>query len=48
MTEKFPNLVREIDTYKPRRCRFPNKMNPKKPTPKHIIIEIPKVKDRES
>ena len=27
--------------------RVPNKMNPKRPTPRHIIMKIPKVKDKE-
>ena len=27
--------------------RVPNKMNPKRPTPRHIIIKMPKVKDKE-
>ena len=26
--------------------RVPNKMNPKRPTPRHIIIKMPKFKDR--
>ena len=28
--------------------RVPNKMNPKRPTPRHIIIKMPKVKDKET
>ena len=39
MAENFPN--------KSRMCRVPNKMNPKRPTPTHIIIKMPKVKDKE-
>ena len=27
--------------------RGPNKMDAKRPTPRHIIIEMPKVKDKE-
>ena len=27
--------------------RVPNKMNPKRPTPRHIIIKMQKVKDKE-
>ena len=27
--------------------RVPNKKNPKSPTPRHIIIKMPKVKDKE-
>ena len=33
--------------YKPRKHRVPNKMNPKRPTPRHVIIKMPKVKDKE-
>ena len=33
--------------YKFRKHRVPNKMNPKRPTPRHIIIEMPKVKYKE-
>ena len=36
MTEKFPNLKKQIFRY--RKQRFPNKMNPNRPTPKYIII----------
>ena len=27
--------------------RVPNKMDPNRPTPRHIIIKMPKVKDKE-
>ena len=45
--ENFPNLMKKIDTQVQETQRFPNKMNPKRPTPKHIIIKMPKVKVRE-
>ena len=47
MTENFPNLVKEIDIQFQEVQRVPNKKNPKRPTPRHII-KMPKVKDRES
>ena len=47
MTENFPNLVKEIDIQVQEAQRNPNKMNPKKPTPRHIIIKMPEVKDKE-
>ena len=47
-TEKFPNLVKEIDIQVQKVQRAPNKMNPKRPTPRHIIIKMQKVKDREN
>ena len=46
--ENFPNLVKEIDIYVQKEQRAPNKMNPKKPTPRHIIIKMPKAKDKET
>ena len=46
MTESSPNLVREIDTQVQEAHRVSNKMHPKRPTPRHIRIKMPKVKDR--
>ena len=42
--ENFPNLVKEIDIRVQEVQRVPAKMNPKRPTPRHIIIKMPKVK----
>ena len=39
MTEKFPNLVKKIDIQVQEEQRIPNKMNPKRPTARHIIIK---------
>ena len=47
MKENFPNLVEEIDIQVQEVQRVPNKMNPERPTPRHIIIKMPKVKDKE-
>ena len=44
--ENFSNLVREIDMQIQEAQRVPNKMDAKRPTPRHIIIKMPKVKDR--
>ena len=33
MTEKFPNLVKEVDTQVQEAQRIPNKMDAKRPTP---------------
>ena len=35
-----------MDTQVQQVQRFPNKMNPKRPTPRHIIIKMPKLKGR--
>ena len=47
MKENFPNLVKEIDFQVQEVQRIPNKMGAKRPTPRHIIIKMPKVKDKE-
>ena len=47
MKESFSNLVKEIDIQVQKEQRIPNKMNPKRPTPIHIIIKMQKVKDKE-
>ena len=45
--ENFPNMVKEIDMQVQEAQRVPNKMDTKKPTPRHILIKMPKVKDNE-
>ena len=47
MKENFPNLVKEIDMQVQEAQRVPKKMDAKRPTPRHIIIKMPKVKDKE-
>ena len=47
MKEKFPNVVKEIDMQVQEAQRVPNKMDTKRPTPRHIISKVPKVKDKE-
>ena len=47
MKENFPNLVKEIDMQVQEAQRVPNKMDAKRPTPRHIIIKMPKVKEKE-
>ena len=47
MAENFPNLAKETDIQVQEAQRVPNKMNPKRPTPRHIIIRLLKVKDKE-
>ena len=43
--ENFPNLMKEIDIQNQEAQRVPNKLDPKRTTPGHIIIKMPKVKD---
>ena len=46
MKENFANLVKEIDIQVQEAQRIPNKMDTKRTTPRHIIIKMPKIKDR--
>ena len=46
MKENFPNLVKEIDIQVQEAQGVPHKMDAKRPTPSHIIITMPKVKER--
>ena len=47
VTEKFPNLMREKVMQVQEAQRVPIKMNPKRPTPRHIIIKMANFKDKE-
>ena len=47
MNESFPNLAKEIDIQVQETQRVPNKWDPKRATPRHIIIKLLKVKDKE-
>ena len=45
MSENFPNLKKTgIKIQEAQRA--PNKLNPNRPTPRHVIIKMGKVKDR--
>ena len=48
MKENFPNLAKEIDFYEVQEAqRVPKKLDPRKHTPRHIIITLPKIKEKE-
>ena len=48
MKEDFPNLAKEIHFQEIQESqRVPKKLDPRKHTPKHIIITLPKIKDKE-
>ena len=48
MKENFPDLVKEIDFQEVQEAqRVPKKLDPKRNTPKHIFIKLPKIKDKE-
>ena len=48
MKENFPNLAKEIEFQEVKEAqRVPNGLDPMKHTPRHIIISLPKIKDKE-
>ena len=48
MKENFPNLAKEIDFQEVQEAqRVPKKLDPKRNTPRHIIIKLLKIKDKE-
>ena len=48
MKENFPNLAKEIDFQEVQEAqRVPKKLDPRRNTPRHIIITLPKVKVEE-
>ena len=48
MKENFPNLAKEIDFQEVQEAqRVPKKLEPRKHTPRHIIITLPKIKNKE-
>ena len=48
MKENFPNLVKEIDFQEVQEAqRLPKKLDPRRNTSRHIIIALPKIKEKE-
>ena len=48
MKENFPSLVKEIDFQEVQEAqRVPKKLDPRRNTPGHIIIKLPKIKNKE-
>ena len=48
MKENFPSLAKEIDFQEDQEAqRVPKKLDPSRNTPRHIIITLPKIKDKE-
>ena len=49
MKENFPNLAKETDFQEVQEAqKVPKKLNPKRNTPRHIIIKLPKIKYKET
>ena len=48
MKENFPELAKETDFQGVQEAqRVPKKLDPKRNTPRHIIIKLPKIRDKE-
>ena len=47
IVENFPNMGKEIVTQVQEIQRVPNRINPKKNTPRHILIKLMKIKHKE-
>ena len=48
MKEISPNLAKEIGFQEVQEAqRVPKKLDPKRDTPRHVIIKLPKIKDKE-
>ena len=48
MKENFPNLAKELDLQEVQEAqRVPKKLDPRKHTPRHTIITLARIKDKE-
>ena len=47
MTKNFPNLVKEKVTQVQEAQRVPSKLEPKRPTPRHTMVKITRLKNKE-
>ena len=48
MKENFPNLAKEIDFWDVQEAqRVPKKLDPRRNTPRHIVITFSKIKEKE-
>ena len=47
IAEKFPNMGKEIATQVQEAQRVPGRINPRRNTPRHAVIKLTKIKDKE-
>ena len=47
IVENFPNMGKEIATQVQEAQRVPNRINPRRNTPRHIVIKLAKIKAKE-
>ena len=48
MVENFPNMGKEIATQVQEAQRVPYRINPRRNTPRHIVIKLEKVKTKKN
>ena len=48
VAENFPNLGKDIDSQAMEIHRSPNTRDPRKTTPRHIVIKMAKIKDKQT
>ena len=48
IVENFPNMGKEIATQVREAQRVPGRINPRRNTPRHIVIKLTKIKDKEN
>ena len=49
MKENFPDLAKEIDFQEVQEAqKVPKKLDPRRNTPRHIVIKLPKIKDKKT
>ena len=46
MKENFPSLGKEVDMKVQENQRVPKELDPRRNTPKHNLIKLPKIQDR--
>ena len=47
MKENFPNLLKELNVQVQKAQRVPKNLDPRRNTPRHITIKLPKIKNKE-
>ena len=47
IAENFPNMGKEIVNQVQEAQRAPGRINPRRNTPRHIVIKLTKIKDRD-
>ena len=47
IVKNFPNMGKEIATQVQEAQRVPYRINPRRNTPRHIVIKVAKIKDKE-